>query len=129
MTQLTNQDPNATYGDLLTTTNNGNGLSTTLQQVQDGFGNSSTMRIATNAVNFDRTSGSFQLDGIALTATSTNINAVCGNTPTFNGNFPIRLPSGTTAQRPVAPQNGMIWYNTTLNAVEAYANGSWVTIT
>lgn len=40
----------------------------------------------------------------------------------------MQLPSGNTAQRPVTPTNGMMRYNTTSNAIEAYINGSWVNI-
>src|SRR5210317_735327 len=40
----------------------------------------------------------------------------------------IDVPSGTTAQRPSSPSNGMIRYNTTLNALEGYANGNWTDI-
>jgi hypothetical protein len=65
MTSLTNLSPAASYGDLLTTTNNGQGLTTTLKFVQDGLGNSSPMQIATNAVNFITTGGnSFQINGV-----------------------------------------------------------------
>lgn len=39
-----------------------------------------------------------------------------------------KVSSGTTAQRPGTPVNGMIRYNTTLNALEAYINGAWTTI-
>jgi len=39
------------------------------------------------------------------------------------------LPSGTTAERPSSPVNGMIRYNTTLNITEQYANGQWNAIT
>ena len=35
------------------------------------------------------------------------------------------LPTGTTAQRPGSPVDGMIRYNTTLSKVEAYENGAW----
>jgi hypothetical protein len=35
------------------------------------------------------------------------------------------LPSGTTAQRPASPVNGMTRYNTTLNQFEVYQNGAW----
>jgi len=35
------------------------------------------------------------------------------------------IPSGTTAQRPVNPTNGMIRYNTTLGYVEIYKGGIW----
>ena len=37
---------------------------------------------------------------------------------------PIRLPRGTTGQRPANPLNAMMRYNTTLDQVEFY-NGSW----
>jgi hypothetical protein len=130
MTQLTNQSFQSVYGDLLTTTNNGGGLSSFLQNLQDGFGNNSTITISLNAVNFNRSGpNTFQLDSVALTAPAANINAICGNSPAFTGNFPLQLPTGTTAQRPGVPENGMIWYNTTLNKVEAFSNGSWVQIT
>lgn len=36
------------------------------------------------------------------------------------------LPSGTTAQRPGTPVNGMIRNNTTTNKMEVYQNGEWV---
>ncbi len=35
------------------------------------------------------------------------------------------LPSGTTAEQPSSPSNGMIRYNQTLNALEVYQNGAW----
>lgn len=35
------------------------------------------------------------------------------------------LPRGTTAQRPVSPQNGYIRYNTTGDYLEEYRNGGW----
>ena len=37
----------------------------------------------------------------------------------------LMLPSGTTAERPVTPVNGMIRYNTTLNEVEMYQSSKW----
>lgn len=37
----------------------------------------------------------------------------------------LTVPSGTTAQRPSSPVNGMIRYNTTLSRLEGYANNSW----
>ena len=42
----------------------------------------------------------------------------------FTGDY-VKLPSGTTAQRPASPANGMIRYNTTEDYVEEYRNGSW----
>ncbi len=41
-------------------------------------------------------------------------------------NSAMLLPSGTTAQRPGAPVNGMLRYNSDTSKVEAYAGGSWV---
>ncbi|NCC95015.1 MAG: hypothetical protein EOM10_17405, partial [Opitutae bacterium] len=37
----------------------------------------------------------------------------------------VVLPSGTTAQRPGTPVNGMIRYNATNNRIESYENGAW----
>ena len=37
----------------------------------------------------------------------------------------IRLPNGTTAQRPSSPATGMIRYNTTLAVVEEYRGSAW----
>jgi|688.fasta_scaffold116270_3 hypothetical protein len=47
---------------------------------------------------------------------------------TINDTGYLQVPSGTTAQRPASPVNGMIRYNTTTNALEGYAAGSWVNI-
>jgi hypothetical protein len=47
----------------------------------------------------------------------------------------LRLPKGTTAQRPQlinvrTPEgpDGYIRYNTTMNVIEAYIDGSWVVV-
>ena len=37
----------------------------------------------------------------------------------------VRLPSGTSAQRPVTPVNGDIRYNTTVPQLEGFASGVW----
>ena len=55
MTTLTGQTPLATYKDLLTTTNNGQGLPPdTLVPVQDGAGNNSPLLMSQNAVQFTK---------------------------------------------------------------------------
>lgn len=76
-----------TYKDVLTLTNNYQGLGTGLTAVQDAAGNSSPMQIALQSVNFTRTDGNtFQLDGEALTASAVDIdNAANGNIPVING--------------------------------------------
>jgi hypothetical protein len=40
----------------------------------------------------------------------------------------IRLPSGTTAQRPGSPANGDIRYNSDDTTIEGYANGAWANL-
>ena len=40
----------------------------------------------------------------------------------------IQLPSGTTAQRPGVPVNGMLRYNSETSNLEAYISGAWVNI-
>ena len=37
----------------------------------------------------------------------------------------IRVPKGTTAERPANPENGHFRYNTTDNRFEVYENGAW----
>ena len=129
MTQLTLLSPASSYGDLLTTTNGGNGLSNVLQQLQDGFGNASTITISTIAVNFNRMGGnSFQLDNVAMTAQSVDINSICQPNPVALGNQGLTVPRGTTAQRPGAPVNGTIRYNTDTSQLEAFSGGAWVAI-
>lgn len=45
------------------------------------------------------------------------------NTTIDSFNF-IRLPRGTTNERPSNPDNGYMRFNTTTNSVEAYIDGS-----
>lgn len=126
MTNLTNQAIQSVYGDYLTTTNNGQGLSIVLKQLQDGFGNASPITIATNAVNFDRQGGNtFQLDGGSVTAEVIDINSICKPNPECLGTGAITVPRGTSAERPNPEVTGMIRYNTQLNAFEGYTNIGW----
>ena len=53
------------------------------------------------------------------------VNATVTGTGTFSGTSNVKLPAGTTDQRPGTPSNGMIRYNTTLLTFEGYANGAW----
>ena len=48
---------------------------------------------------------------------------------TINDTGHLTLPSGTTAQRPASPTNGMLRYNTSTNAVELYYGGAWSNVT
>lgn len=62
------------------------------------------------------------IDGTDFTpVTATDIVGIAGDA--------FGLPSGTTAERPAAPANGYIRYNTDDDVVEAYVNGMWVALT
>ena len=45
----------------------------------------------------------------------------------LNGFGYLAVPSGTTAQRPSSPTNGMLRYNTTIPQLEIYING-WTSV-
>lgn len=128
MTQLTLLQIGASYGDVLTTTNNGQGLDSTLRNLQDGLGNNSPITIATNAVNFSRLGGqTFQLDNVALTATATALNNLTAANPSFGGTGAVTVPCGTTAERPFPGAEGMFRINSDTNLSEWYVNGAWHT--
>ena len=80
----------------------------------------------------------FTSTGIDDNATSTaitidtNENVGVGTTTpvvslNVNGTDAIRIPVGTTAQRPSTPAVGYLRLNTTSNATEIFKNGSWST--
>ena len=89
--------------------------------------------VNTNKITLTASSAGFDISGHSV-----NINAL-GNTNIklntlgsgildvdINAEFKgyLRLPSGTTGQRPTTPQIGMIRFNTDLDIVEAYYNNS-----
>jgi hypothetical protein len=58
-------------------------------------------------------------------ATILNVSNIIGSTLGVTGTGALRLPSGTTAQRPSPPLTGMIRFNTTTNKIEAYNGTNW----
>lgn len=48
--------------------------------------------------------------------------------PVLSGTEGFTVPAGTNAERPSVPNNGEIRYNTSIDRLEAYVDGSWVTI-
>lgn len=44
----------------------------------------------------------------------------------INGNAYLKLPTGTTAQRPTSASNGMVRFNTDTREMEHYENGRWI---
>ena len=75
------------------------------------------------AVNGNTTLGNASGDTITLNAATATI----PNNLNFSGTGTIRLPNGTTAERP-SPTAGMIRYNTTEASFEGYAAGAWGSI-
>jgi len=75
------------------------------------------------SVNGNTTLGNASGDTITLNAATANV----PNNLNFSGTGTIRLPNGTTAERP-SPTAGMIRYNTTENTFEGYAAGQWGSI-
>ena len=55
-------------------------------------------------------------------AISTAQNVTCSSTGALS------VPSGTTAQRPASPTNGMLRYNTTTSQLEVYFGSFWKSI-
>ncbi len=80
-------------------------------------------------------SGTIALGGVTLTGVvtgtavigqdSTSIATSFVNNPVLPGTESVRLPSGTTAQRPTLGVAGMLRYNTTINGIEFYNGTSW----
>lgn len=67
---------------------------------------------------------------VITSVSSTEINAESnltfdGSILSVNSNSAIKLPSGTTNQRPVSSSAGMIRLNSTNSSVESYISGSW----
>jgi hypothetical protein len=75
------------------------------------------------AVNGNTTLGNASGDTITLNAATANV----PNNLNFSGTGTIRLPNGTTGERPT-PAAGMIRYNTTDASFEGYAAGEWGSI-
>ena len=46
--------------------------------------------------------------------------------PQFSGTSTLKLPIGTTAQRPGSPSNGQVRVNSTTGRMEVYDSGEWV---
>ena len=50
-----------------------------------------------------------------------------GDTVIFDDKV-FKLGSGTSAQRPVSPGVGMIWYNTEIGSFEGYNGTQWIAV-
>jgi len=54
-----------------------------------------------------------------------NRNLVNTQSATFTGSGAIKLPSGTTAEQPATPTEGMLRYNSETSQFEGYTSGVW----
>ena len=122
MTLLTGQYPASTYGDILTCTNGGMGLTTVLQNVQDGLANNSAIQLSTLVINV---TGTLELGGVPITASAANINSVTNPNPVFPGTYVV-IPSHTTGGRPGAPVAGTMGFNTTTSMMEYWNGAAWI---
>ena len=60
-----------------------------------------------------------------VTVIDNDRNITNAESATFTGTSSIKVPTGTTLQRPGTPTDGMIRYNSTLGTFEGYRNGGW----
>ena len=71
------------------------------------------------------------ITGITQTADNSGtleLQATSGLVSMANVTGALAIPTGTTAQRPASPVNGMQRWNSTTNVYEVYVNGGWVTL-
>ena len=74
----------------------------------------------------------FETNLLALDVTNSRVGvgtASPGTTLHISATDAVRLPAGTTGQRPGSPANGDIRYNSTTANVEGYAGGAWLAMT
>lgn len=62
---------------------------------------------------------------IVITGTAPNFTVGLANNAILPGTGSLTLPTGTTAERPGTPVNGMIRYNSTFNNAEFYSQAAW----
>lgn len=77
-----------------------------------------------NAVEYDQFIAAFVGPTITGDLTVTG-NIFVGEDGEFSGTGALKVPSGTTAQQPIVPIDGMIRYNTTTGNFEGYIDGEW----
>jgi hypothetical protein len=66
------------------------------------------------------------LSAVSLSASGGTISLFKSGTKVFEADeYYVKIPAGTTAQRPGAPVNGYVRYNTSNNQFEFYTNGNW----
>jgi hypothetical protein len=96
-----------------------------------------TALAATTGTGLLATVGGTTLTPVSVTGVNNQISVTDGNfqpiigianNPVLPGTAGTTLPSGTTAERPFNPANGVIRYNTNTNFFEGYQGGAWANI-
>ena len=118
---------------------NSNGIELSSLQVDDVLINSNT--ITTNVSNSDlefEANGTgntiiddFEFSGSTITNTNSSnenfkFNGTGSHLVVFDNNYAVRFPSGTTAQRPAAPQIGLTRHNSDSDVLETYDGIQWI---
>lgn len=84
-----------------------------------------TAKIANSAVTTAKLANNLTLASPTHTGTTTMAAvSISGNFDNTSTGY-LDLPTGTTAQRPVSPNAGMIRYNTDISQFEGYSGSSW----
>lgn len=72
--------------------------------------------------------GNLRISGNTIESLSGNINIeAASGTVRIDSTGALNLPTGTTAERPASPEQGMVRYNTETDLFEGY-NGNWITL-
>jgi hypothetical protein len=83
--------------------------------------------VAGNAVEYDQFIAAFT-DPTITGDLTVNGNLFVTLDGEFSGTGALKVPSGTTAEQPMIPIDGMIRYNSTTGGFEGYINGAWGSI-
>ena len=137
-----NSSGNTALGDASSDVLTINGTGVTLPNGLNFDSNTLVIDAANNRVGVGTNTPTVALDVVGAAKVSTDL-TVNGNTTlgdattdtvtvagnlTVNGTGSVKVASGTTAQRPGTPVNGMIRYNSDLAAFEGYQAGAWSAI-
>lgn len=99
----------------------GNGTNYTVASVGTTTGISITVGAGTLTINNTGvTSIAGTANQITMSASTGSVTAAIASNPIIPGTADITIPTGTTAQRPGIPTNGMIRYNSDENILEGY---------
>ena len=102
--------------DSILTFSDDSNVSTTLTIAADS-GSNDTVTVGTNTLTFNGTSNQ-----IGTTVSDNAITIALADNPVIEGTGSIRVPDGTTGQRPGSPAAGMFRYNTTTSKFEGYTD-------